>query len=76
MQVLLDQLRASYPWLVFDGIEDLVDGEPQRGEVLFLFEGSDVGGFFDSPLSLAVVGFCSGMRRIGLIVGVIFMEGG
>jgi len=38
--VVLDRLRASYPWLVLNSTEDFVDGEPQRGEVLFLSEGS------------------------------------
>jgi len=27
-RVMLDQLRASYPWLVLDGTKDLIDGEP------------------------------------------------
>ena len=31
-RVVLDRLRAPYPWLVLDGIEDLIDWEPQRGE--------------------------------------------
>ena len=38
-RAVLDQLRASYPWLVLDGTEDLVDGEPHHGEVLFPSEG-------------------------------------
>ena len=28
-RVMFDRLRVSYPWLVFDDIEDFVDGEPQ-----------------------------------------------
>ena len=30
---MLDWLRASYPLLVLDGIEDVVNREPQRSEV-------------------------------------------
>ena len=39
-RVVLDRLRASYPQLVLDGIENLIDLKPQWGEVLFRFEGS------------------------------------
>ena len=38
-------------------------------------EGSDVRRFFDSASSLVVIGFCLGMRRINLIVRVVFVEG-
>jgi len=33
--VVLDRLRTPHPWLVFDSIEDFVDEESQRSEVLF-----------------------------------------
>jgi len=39
-RVVLDRLRAPYPWLVLDGIEDFIDGEPQWGGVLFRPESS------------------------------------
>ena len=39
-RVMLDRFRVSYSWLVLDGIEDFVDGELQRGKVLFRLEGS------------------------------------
>ena len=39
-RVVLDRHRAPYPRLVLDGIEDLIDGKPQRGEVLFHLEDS------------------------------------
>ena len=38
-RVILDRLRAPYSWLVLDGIEDFIDGEPKWGEVLFRPEG-------------------------------------
>ena len=31
-------------------------------------------GFFNSPASLAIIVFCSGIRRIGLVVGVVFVK--
>ena len=37
-RVILDQSRASHPLLVFNGIKDFVDREPQRSEVLFHLE--------------------------------------
>ena len=37
--VVLDRLRALYPPLVLDGIEDFVDGKSQWSEVLFHLEG-------------------------------------
>ena len=40
-----------------------------------LVKSSDVGRFFESSASLAVISFCSEIRRIGLIVGVVFKEG-
>ena len=36
--IMLDRLRVPYPRLVLDGIEDVVDGKPQRGEVLLRSE--------------------------------------
>ena len=36
--VVLDQFQAPYPCLVFHDTEDFVDGEPQRGEVLFVLK--------------------------------------
>ena len=41
-----------------------------------LIESSNARGFFDSPSSLVVIGFYLGMRRISLIIGVVFVEGG
>ena len=41
-----------------------------------LIEGLDVEKFFDFFLSLVVIRFCLETRRIGLIVGVVFVEGG
>ena len=38
-KVVLDWLRALYPRLVLDGVENFVDGEPQQSEVLFHLEG-------------------------------------
>ena len=38
-EVVLDLLRMLYLWLVLDGVEDFVDGESQRNEVLFHLEG-------------------------------------
>jgi len=38
-RVVLDRLRALYPRLILDGIEDFVNREPQRSEVLFHLEG-------------------------------------
>ena len=38
-RVVLDRLRMPYPRLVLDGIENFVDEEPQRSEVLFHLEG-------------------------------------
>ena len=38
--VVLDRLRVSYSRLVLEDTEDLIVREPQRGEVLFHFEGS------------------------------------
>ena len=38
-RVVLDKLRALYPWLIHDGIEDFIDGESQPSEVLFHLEG-------------------------------------
>ena len=38
---MLDRLWASYPQLVLDGIEDVVDEESQRGEVLLRSEDSE-----------------------------------
>ena len=32
---------AFYPQLIFDGIEDFIDGEPQQSEVLFHLESSE-----------------------------------
>ena len=37
--VVLDWLQALYPQLVQDDVEDFVDGEPQRSEVLFHIKG-------------------------------------
>ena len=37
--VVLDWPRVLYPRLIFDGIEDFIDREPQRSEVLFHLEG-------------------------------------
>jgi len=39
--VMLDRLRGFYPRLALDGIEDVVDGEPQRGKVLLCSVGSE-----------------------------------
>ena len=33
-EIILDWPRAPDPRLVFDGIEDLVDGKPERNEML------------------------------------------
>jgi len=38
---MLDRLWANFSWLVLDGIKDLIDGKPQRGEMLFHSEGSE-----------------------------------
>jgi len=38
---MMDRLWVPYSWLVFDGTEDFVDGEPQRDEVLLCLEGSE-----------------------------------
>ena len=38
-RVVSDQLWALNPWLVLDGVEDFVNEEPQRSEVLFHLEG-------------------------------------
>ena len=38
---MLDKLHASYPWLVRDGIDDVIDGEFQQSEVLLCSEGSE-----------------------------------
>ena len=38
-RVVLDWPRVPHPRLIFDGIEDFVDGEPQWTEVLFHLEG-------------------------------------
>ena len=40
-KIVLDRLPASYPLLVLDGTEDLINGEPQWGEVLFRAEGPE-----------------------------------
>ena len=40
-RLILDWLRLSYLRLVLDSIENLIDGEPQQGEVLFHSEGSE-----------------------------------
>ena len=40
-RVMLDLLQTSYLQLVPDGIEDFIDGEPQRGKVLSISEGSE-----------------------------------
>jgi len=40
-----------------------------------LIEGSDVGGFFDSPPRLVMICFCLETRRVSLIVGVVFVQG-
>jgi len=37
--VILDRSRMPDSRLLLDGIEDLIDGEPERGEVLCQFEG-------------------------------------
>ena len=31
---VLDWPRTFNPWLILDGIEDFIDGEPQRSEAL------------------------------------------
>ena len=33
-EVVLDWLRAPYPWLVLDGVENFVDVEPQWSVLL------------------------------------------
>ena len=38
---MLDLFRAFYPRLVLDGIEGIVDGESQQGEVLLCSLGSE-----------------------------------
>ena len=38
-RVILDRPRMRHLRLVFDGIKDFIDGEPQRSEALFHFEG-------------------------------------
>ena len=48
-RVVLDQLRASYPWLLFDGIE--IDREPRWGEVLLWRIGVDLGREWGMPAS-------------------------
>jgi len=40
--VVLDWLQTLYPRLVFNGVEDFVDGESQRSEVLFHLEGLEL----------------------------------
>jgi len=37
--VVVDRLLTLYPQLIFDSIEDFVDGESRRSEVLFHLEG-------------------------------------
>jgi len=37
-KIVLDWSRVPDLWLVLDGIEDLIDGEPKRSEVLCQFE--------------------------------------
>ena len=37
-RVVLDRLRALYPRLILNGIENFIDGEPQQSEVLFHLE--------------------------------------
>ena len=39
--VMLDQLQTSYPWFILNGIEDVIDGQPQWGEVLLHSLGSE-----------------------------------
>jgi len=34
-RVVLDRLRVIYSWMVLYSIEDFIDGELQRSEVLF-----------------------------------------
>jgi len=36
--VVLGRPRTPHPWLIFDGIEDFIDGELQRSEMLFHLE--------------------------------------
>jgi len=38
-RIVPDWSRASDPWLVLGSVEDLVDGEPERNEVLYWLEG-------------------------------------
>ena len=38
-RIVLDWLRALYPRLILDDVEDFVDVEPQQSEVLFHLEG-------------------------------------
>ena len=38
-RVVLNRLRAFYPWLILNGIEDFIDEESQPSEVLFHLEG-------------------------------------
>ena len=38
-RVTLDRAQASHPRLVFDGIKNFVEGEPQRSELMFHLEG-------------------------------------
>ena len=39
--IVSDGSWASNPRLILDGVEDLVDGEPQRSGILFRLEGSE-----------------------------------
>jgi len=39
--IVLDWLRTSDPKLVFDGVEDFTDGQPQRSEMIFRVEGPE-----------------------------------
>jgi len=38
-RVMLDRLRAPYPWLVLENTKHFVNGEPQWDEVMFRLEG-------------------------------------
>ena len=40
-RIVPDWSRAYDPWLVLDGIGDLIDGEPERSKVLCQLEGSE-----------------------------------
>ena len=37
--IVPDWFWAPYPRLVLDGVEELVDGEPQQSELMFYLEG-------------------------------------